>query len=269
MMRELSSYDVHGLVNEAQILVNGKIDNIYQTDARDLYLQIYLPGKAKQLLRIKAGKYFYLTSARPKFPDNIQRFCAFLRKYVNNGRIKSFEQVDFERIVKLDINVKDTTYEMFVELFGKGNFILVKGGVIVAVGEEQLWADRTLKAGETYTYPKRQGTKELFEKQKKAGSSVSMQVLDEELSKELSATNIPSSKEKEIKKIMTILEKQMDQLRKAESEAEESKRKGELIYERYQELKSLCDDVKHGKMLGSKKIKSFKDNRLVVNVDNI
>lgn len=155
-MAELSAFDVHKLVNDLQFLVGGKIDNIYQLEQKDIYLQIYVKDKPKQLLRLLAGKCFYLATSKPEFPENPMRFCTYLRKYLANARIISIEQLGFERIIKITLETKDTTYELFTELFGKGNFILVKNNMIVSVAEEQVWADRTLKSGESYVYPKKE-----------------------------------------------------------------------------------------------------------------
>ncbi len=247
-MKELFAFDIYKLIQEAQILLGGKIDAIYQIGSKDLYLQIYLKDQPKQLLRIVSGKCLYLTKTRPEFPENIQRFCAYLRKYITNARIKAIEQIDYERIIKFVLETKDATYELLVELFGKGNFILVKDDRIISVAEEQIWADRILKSGESYKYPQKADTRVIFEKQKEKGSSITMALLDEQLSAEvLQLQKRVSPKTKEIQKIKTIIEKQSEQLRKTLKEAEENKRKGELIYEQYQELQSLLSVIKEAK----------------------
>ena len=52
------------------------------------------------------------------------------------------------------------------------------------------------------------------------------------------------AKDKEMKKIQNIIEKQTQQLKKVLEEADASKRKGELIYEHYQELQEILASVK-------------------------
>jgi predicted ribosome quality control (RQC) complex YloA/Tae2 family protein len=165
-----------------------------------------------------------------------------------NSRILSFEQVDYERIIKLTLETKESKYELFIELFGKGNVIVVKDNKIVAVAEEQIWADRTVKSGIEYIYPKRENTKEFFEKQKQKGSSVSMSSLNEELSEEMQKSLTQNSaKSKEIKKIENIIEKQSQNLKNFAEEAEQSKKKGDLIYEKYQELNEITNQIKQMK----------------------
>jgi predicted ribosome quality control (RQC) complex YloA/Tae2 family protein len=268
-MKELNAYDVSLLVKEAQFLVGGKIDNIYQTDTKDLYLQVYVSGKPKQLLRILGGKCFYLISARPEFPDNQHRLCSFMRKYIVNSRIKSFNQVDNERILQIVVDAKETQYDIFVELFGKGNILISKNKKLIAVAEEQTWADRVIKPGEIYVYPLRPDSKEMFEKQKQKGSDISMQVLDKELGQEILVQKKQNSaKSKEIKKIMNVIEKQSEGLTKAEKDSESNKKKGELIYENYSELKELITKLNSLKGKSIEEIKkSLKSYKLFKDID--
>ncbi len=166
-MKELSAFDVSRLVQESQFLVNGRIDNIYQLELKDLYFQIYVKDRPKQLLRIIAGKAFYLMEKRPEFPGNIQRFCSYLRKYLLNARIREIKQEGYERIIKFVLETKESSYEFIVELFGKGNFILVEKGKIKAVLEEQIWANRIVKPTIPYVYPDKKDSKKIFEKYQK------------------------------------------------------------------------------------------------------
>jgi len=244
-MKELNSFDVSKLVKEVEFLVDGKIDKVYQIDKKDIYLQIYVKGKQRQLLRIVAGKYFYLTKTKPDFPENLQRFCSFLRKYIANSRIKSFGQVDHERIIKFNFETKTGNYDLFVELFGKGIFAFVKNDKIISVSEEQIWADRTLKPGEKYVYPKKLDSKNIFDKYKKKGSNITMKLLDEELSVEvIKSQKKVSAKEKEIKKLNNIVQSQTQQLEIVLKKADENKAKGNIIYNNYQEIEKIIIKIK-------------------------
>lgn len=246
IMKELTAFDIFNLIKEAQFLAGGKIDNIYQLGPMDLYLQAYVKGRPKQLLRIFAGKFFYLAKTKPEFPPNQQRFCSYLKKYLINAGINSIEQVDYERIIKITLGTKEAEYELFAELFGKGNIILAKGNKIISVAEEQIWAERKLMPGETYSYPKKADSMEIFEKYRKKGPAMTMEMLNEMLSKQI-PDKISSAKEKEKSRIKTIIEKQEENLIKALEEAEINKRKGELIYEHYQEAQEAVKKAKGAK----------------------
>ena len=234
-MQELTAFDISNLVKESQILTGGKINNLYQTDSKNLYLQIYA-NQSKHLLRIISGKAFFMTKNRPEFPENLQRFCAYLRKYLLNARIREIVQIDYERIIKIAFETKNGIFELIAELFGKGNIMLASNNKILSVIEEQIWADRILKAGEIYSYPKREDSKEMFEKQEQKGSNITMNVLDEEFLKTVQP-KAATAKEKEIQRIRVIIEKQAEQMEKAAKEMEINKNKGELIYKHYAEIK--------------------------------
>ncbi|MBN2421046.1 NFACT family protein [Candidatus Woesearchaeota archaeon] len=274
-MKELTAFDISNLVKEASFLVGGKVDNVYQTEQKDLYLQIYVRDKPKQLLRILAGKCFYLVSKRPEFPENPQRLCTFLRKHIGDSKIVSLEQVGYERIIKIVLDAKGTVCEIFAEFFGKGNLIVAKEGKILAVSEEQVWADRLLKAGELYIYPQKQDTKEMFEKQKQKGTAITMKEIEEEFSKGQVAVKT-KVKNKELGKIEVTISKQEKHLTEIEKESELNKKKGDLIYVNYEELKELFEEASKIKgkseeelKIKLKKYKIFKgtkDGSLVVDL---
>ncbi len=303
-MKELSAFDIHSLTEEVDFLKGAKIDNIYQIDTKDVYLQIYVRDKTKQLLRIIAGKCFYLTKTRPEFPENIHRFCSYARKYLLNGKIQSIQQIGFERIIDIKISTNNGMYDLFVELFGKGNLILVKNNAIVLVAEEQIWADRTVKPGQEYVHPERgydfltlsqddivsflNSTKQeslvkalasdvglgglyaervvsdagldkdanprivdptvLFVallKLRGDKSPITMQKIDEELSKEVvSSQKVNSAKEKERMKINNVIHKQQQLLQKAIDDSREFKEKGDLLYKNYLELNDMIVKLK-------------------------
>jgi len=249
---EITAFDTSILVKELGFLVGGKIDNIYQTDSKNLYLQTYIKDKPKQLIRIVAGKAFFLTKNRPDFPENILRFCSFLRKYLINSRIKKIEQIEYERILRIEFETKDCVYELYSEFFGKGNILLTKNNIIISTAEEQIWHDRKINAGEKYIFPKNDRAKEFFEEQKKKGSKINFEILDNIFSVEKAKKS--SKKDKEMKRLLTIIDKQEEQLDKAVKEAEENKKKGELIYENYQKLKEIISESAESKKSKEKRI---------------
>jgi len=70
-----------------------------------------------------------------------------LRKHL--GRIDEVTQRGFDRILEL----KSGDVKLVCEVFGKGNFILVKEGKIIGALRQEDWADRTIAVGEQYVYP--------------------------------------------------------------------------------------------------------------------
>lgn len=74
-----------------------------------------------------------------------------VRKHIRDARITKVYQYDLDRVVVIEF----ASGQMLVlELFSKGNIILVEGDRIVACLRMEKWRDRTLRPGEIYVFPK-------------------------------------------------------------------------------------------------------------------
>ncbi|MFH1073047.1 MAG: NFACT family protein [Nanoarchaeota archaeon] len=160
MKSELSAMDMHYLVKEFQVLIDGKIDKIYEgeEDRKDFLFRFHVPGKGKISLRVHLPNLIYITECKGDFPEQPPGFCMFLRKYLQNARVRKIEQVGFERILKFTfehkVNEKVETYYLIVELFSKGNMILCDSTMkIKSPLESQSWADRTIRGNTPYLLP--------------------------------------------------------------------------------------------------------------------
>ena len=81
MKIQLSSLEITALINEFQILVGGKIDQIYQPHKKEFLISIHVPRKGKQFLKIQLPNFIYFTQKKPEMqpPSNL---CLILRKYL-------------------------------------------------------------------------------------------------------------------------------------------------------------------------------------------
>ncbi len=149
----LTSLELHYLVNELQFLIGSRVDNIYTPEKEELILQLYLSNKGKQLLRIISGKLLYL--AKEKQPSQEPSgFCMFLRKHLDNARLSFIKQLASERIVEF-VFEKQEEKKLIIEFFGKGNIILCnKDSIILSALVYHKWKDREIKPKLKYSYPK-------------------------------------------------------------------------------------------------------------------
>jgi predicted ribosome quality control (RQC) complex YloA/Tae2 family protein len=78
-------------------------------------------------------------------------------------------------------------------------------------------------------------------------------------------------KEKQTKqdKVRLVIDKQEQRLRELEQSIADNQRKGELIYEHYQEVKELLDNINldRKKMSWEELKKKYKDNKLVKEIN--
>ena len=76
---------------------------------------------------------------------------------MSGSRLRKIEQKEFERIVEFVFEKKDEKYSLFIELFSTGNLILCdKNLKILMAYKYQNWADRTIRGGIKYIYPKKE-----------------------------------------------------------------------------------------------------------------
>ncbi len=148
---ELSGIELHAVVTELQPLVGAKIDQVYQAGAKELILQLHLPGSGKRLVRIVAGRLLYETSHRAN--TNASEFCLQLRRRIASATITAIGQLGAQRIVTCSLQ-KEHPMELILELFSKGNIILCGADRTIALLlERQHWQSRELRIGVRYVPP--------------------------------------------------------------------------------------------------------------------
>lgn len=157
MKSQLTALDLHFIVKELDILKNAKIDKVYQPEKHEFLFVFHVPNTGKKILRIGLPDHMFLTEYKGEMPEQPDQFCLILRKYLTMGRLRSVEQLGFERIACLSFETKSGIFRVYVELFSKGNIVLcTEEGIIKAAWLQQKWKDRTIRGGIKYEYPKRE-----------------------------------------------------------------------------------------------------------------
>jgi len=152
MKDKLSSIDYKFLLSELSLLINSRLGKISQQDSTWL-LEFYVTSKGKKFLKISLGKYLCLTSQ--KLEPSESNFCQYLRKHLANARLKNITQIDSERIIKLELETKESSYNLLFEILSKGNIILCsEDNIIIKALENQSFKDRQIRQGIKYVYPK-------------------------------------------------------------------------------------------------------------------
>jgi len=152
MKTNLASLELHYLLKELKLLIGSRIDNIYNPEKKELMIQLYVTSKGKKILRIIAGKVMYLTEKKEEYGEPTH-FCLFLRKHLKSARLREINQLESERIVEFVFENKEGKKKLIVELFARGNILLVDDKILVAA-EYHKFRDRTIRANVKYEYPK-------------------------------------------------------------------------------------------------------------------
>lgn len=121
------------VVDELQVLKNGKVNRIYEPNKNELLFSIYSNGNTYALnIDISANNYrLNLTTNEKSNPFVAPNFCMLLRKYLINSRINRIYTNGLERICFIEFEcfneMNDKIYRtLVIELMGKySNVILV------------------------------------------------------------------------------------------------------------------------------------------------
>ena len=153
MERELSSFDIYLIVHELQDLIGSYINKIYQLSKNEILIRIKTKNQ-KNTLYIKNEHLICTTTKKFPTPTTPSTFAMTLRKYLINGTIQAIAQHEFDRIITFTIKNKGDIFTLVIELFKKGNILLVNSdNIIILPLLTQRWAHRTLKPHQTYTPP--------------------------------------------------------------------------------------------------------------------
>ncbi len=161
MKQDMSSADVAAVVAELSAgpksIIDAKVGKIYQTTSEEIRINLYVFHQGRDNLIIEAGKRIHLSKHFRASPELPQAFPMLLRKYLMGGRIVSFEQHDFDRIVKIGIERAGVRSTLIVELFARGNVLIVdtENKIILPMNPVTL-KDRRLRSGEIYELPEAQ-----------------------------------------------------------------------------------------------------------------
>ena len=165
----VSALDIHYLIKEIAPLVDEAfVDKIYQSkeEKGELLIRLRSPKTGKQQLFFKVPEAFFLTEHKFQWPQDPAGFCMQLRKHLSNAHITAITQYGFDRILILDFAKGPIKWRLIIELFSKGNIVLVnEEGLIRGVMDLQRWSDRELRVNVPYEFPKGNDDPRLFSAQ--------------------------------------------------------------------------------------------------------
>lgn len=161
----IDGLSLSALVTELhEALSGGRIEKIYQVDKYTLILWVR-QNRESLCLFISANPEqpgVYITKKIPENPSVPPAFCMLLRKYCEEGRIARVYQHSLDRIVIIDIDMREekgqiVTKSLIIEIMGKhSNIILTNNGVIIdsikRVGSN-INRFRQIFPGREYIYP--------------------------------------------------------------------------------------------------------------------
>ncbi|MCE8423300.1 MAG: NFACT family protein [Candidatus Methanoperedens sp.] len=158
MKQEMSSVDIAALIRElSPRLFDAKITKVYQHSPDEIRIGLHIFKEGRTNLVIEAGRRIHLTNNPEKAQKLPQSFPMLLRKHLSGGRITEISQYDFDRIITIHIQRGEDKTILLVELFSKGNIILLDADRKIILPLKSIsFRDRKVVRGEVYELPQPQ-----------------------------------------------------------------------------------------------------------------
>lgn len=157
-MKPMSNVDINVITNELDnLLENARVDKSFQPTNDTVVIRFHVPGTGRVDLVIQSGVRIHNSQYPLENPTNPPTFPMLLRKRIKGANVVSVRQHEFDRVVEIKVK-KDKYYTLIVELFDKGNIILLDedSNIILPLKRKQ-WSDRDISSKKEYKFPEKRG----------------------------------------------------------------------------------------------------------------
>jgi predicted ribosome quality control (RQC) complex YloA/Tae2 family protein len=122
----INALDIKKITEELKLIITGgKVEKIYQHTDNDLIITLYNRNTYHLYFNIESGMTrLHLLSERPEAQKSPRSIIMQMRKYINNSIITDINQINEDRIVKIEFTTKTTKFYIIAELIDKGANII-------------------------------------------------------------------------------------------------------------------------------------------------
>ncbi|MCK5047233.1 MAG: NFACT family protein, partial [Candidatus Heimdallarchaeota archaeon] len=154
MKASMSNFDINAIISElTQRCSKSELKNIFELNDK-FFFRFRTRTEGTLLLVIEPGKRIHVTKFKRDFPPSPSGLCKAFRIHIKGKWLKSIYQYDFDRICVLEFEAYEKVYTLIVELFGKGNLILLspQDKILVAKNYKKM-RDRDIHPGIEFKFP--------------------------------------------------------------------------------------------------------------------
>ncbi|HEV2316904.1 MAG TPA: NFACT family protein [Thermoplasmata archaeon] len=151
-----TSLDTLALVRELRTLGRFRVDKAFDDPEHGGWiLTLRAPARGRRAFRIVPGRYAAVLAEVPERSEDLTPFARELRRLLSGAVCNGIGDPGGERYLELDLQRGDVDepLRLAVELFGRGNLVVVRGERVAAVAFPRAWAHRTLRIGAAYQPP--------------------------------------------------------------------------------------------------------------------
>ena len=157
-MKPMSNVDIYTISDELNNLLSGaRVDKSFQPTKDIVVMRFHVPGTGRIDLVMQCGSRMHISQYPLENPTIPPTFPMLLRKRIKGAHVESIKQHNFDRVVEIRVK-KDKYYTIIVELFDKGNIILLddENNIILPLKRQQLSA-RDISSKREYAFPEERG----------------------------------------------------------------------------------------------------------------
>ena len=157
-MKTMSNVDIYTISNELNNLLSGaRVDKSFQPTKDIVVMRFHVPGTGRIDLVMQCGSRIHTSQYPLENPTNPPTFPMLLRKRIKGAHVESIKQHNFDRVVEIKVK-KDKYYTIIVELFDKGNIILLdnENNIILPLKRKH-WSSRDISSKKEYLFPEERG----------------------------------------------------------------------------------------------------------------
>jgi len=159
-MKQMSNIDIFAIIKDLQGLIGYRVDNLY-LDISDRFFLFKLKGKGifrNPFLLIEPGLRIHITEFKHAVPERPSDKMLALRGHLKGTILENIKQVDFDRIVELELSGKHQ-YRVYIELFGnRPNFVVVgDGNKVIYASWYKKMRHRDILPGKEFNLPPSRG----------------------------------------------------------------------------------------------------------------
>ena len=157
-MKAMSNVDIFTISDELNNLLTGaRVDKSFQPTKDIVVMRFHVAGTGRVDLLMQCGSRIHTSKYPLENPTNPPTFPMLLRKRVKGAHVVSVTQHNFDRVVEIKVK-KDKYYTIVVELFDKGNIILLdEDNNIILPLKRKHWSTRDISSKKEYIFPKERG----------------------------------------------------------------------------------------------------------------
>lgn len=157
-MKSMSNVDIYTISDELNNLLSGaRVDKSFQPANDIVVIRFHVPGTGRIDLVMQCGSRIHTSQYPLENPTTPPSFPMLLRKRIKGAHVESIKQHEFDRVIEIKVK-KDKYYTIIVELFDKGNIILLddENNIIQPLKRKQLSA-RDISSKREYKFPEKRG----------------------------------------------------------------------------------------------------------------